>query len=159
MTTASSATEEYLQAIYTLDDEGAQVIGARLATFLGVSPAAVSEMLHRLERDGLVTLDDRRAVRLVGEGKAIAERIARRHRLAERMLLLSFPRDRLLVRVVMRVVNASLWLMGRSFRAFVHPRASLYEAAQGEGFVVAETGRAIAWEFAALRRARSQSTA
>ena len=87
MTTASSATEEYLQAIYTLDDEGAQVIGARLATFLGVSPAAVSEMLHRLERDGLVTLDDRRAVRLVGDGKAIAERIARRHRLAERMLV------------------------------------------------------------------------
>ncbi|OLC56757.1 MAG: hypothetical protein AUH85_05215 [Chloroflexi bacterium 13_1_40CM_4_68_4] len=87
MATASPATEEYLQAIYTLDDEGAQVIGARLAAFLGVSPAAVSEMLHRLERDGLVALDDRRAIRLAGRGKAIAERIARRHRLAERMLV------------------------------------------------------------------------
>ena len=87
MATASPATEEYLQAIYTLDDEGAQVIGARLADFLGVTPAAVSEMLHRLERDGMVTLDDRRAVRLVGTGRAIAERIARRHRLAERMLV------------------------------------------------------------------------
>ena len=80
-------------------------------------------------------------------------------RLAARMLLLSFPRDRLSVRVVMRLVNATLWVMGRSFRAFVHPRASLYEAAQAEGFVVAETGHGIAWEFAALRRARSQSTA
>jgi DtxR family transcriptional regulator, iron-dependent repressor len=86
LATASPATEEYLQAIYTLDDEGAQVIGARLAAFLGVSPAAVSEMLHRLERDGLVALDDRR-VRLAGRGKTIAERIARRHRLAERMLV------------------------------------------------------------------------
>jgi len=83
----SPATEEYLQAVYTLDDEGAQVIGARLATFLRVSPAAVSEMLHRLERDGLVSLDERKAVRLSGSGRLIAERIARRHRLAERMLV------------------------------------------------------------------------
>jgi DtxR family Mn-dependent transcriptional regulator len=87
LATASPATEEYLQAIYTLDDEGAQVIGARLSTFLGVTPAAVSEMLHRLERDGLVTLHDRKAVGLSSRGRAIAERIARRHRLAERMLV------------------------------------------------------------------------
>ena len=30
-TQASPATEEYLQAVYTLADEGGQVIGARLA--------------------------------------------------------------------------------------------------------------------------------
>jgi DtxR family transcriptional regulator, Mn-dependent transcriptional regulator len=85
--TATTANEEYLQAIYTLQDEGAQVIGARLADFLQVSPAAVSEMLHRLERDGLVNLDERKAVRLSGRGQAIADRITRRHRLAERMLV------------------------------------------------------------------------
>jgi DtxR family Mn-dependent transcriptional regulator len=85
--TATTANEEYLQAIYTLQDEGAQVIGARLAAFLQVSPAAVSEMLHRLERDGLVNLDERKAVRLSGRGQAIADRITRRHRLAERMLV------------------------------------------------------------------------
>jgi len=93
LATASPATEEYLQTIYTLADEGKPVIGARLATFLGVSPAAVSEMLHRLEREGLVALDDRRAVRLADRGKTIAEQIVRRHRLAERMLvdLLGYP--------------------------------------------------------------------
>ncbi len=84
---ASTATEEYLQAIYTLQDEGGQVIGARLAEFLHVTPAAVSEMLHRLERDGLVALDGRRNVRLGEAGRPIAERITRRHRLAERMLV------------------------------------------------------------------------
>ena len=88
MTTHSTpAVEEYLQAIYTLDDEGAQVIGARLAGFMSVTPAAVSEMLHRLEREGFVALDDRKSVRLAPKGRAIAERIARRHRLAERMLV------------------------------------------------------------------------
>jgi hypothetical protein len=73
-------------------------------------------------------------------------------RLAARIVLLSFPRDRALVRVVMRMMNAAFWSMGRSFRAFVHPRASLYEAAQAEGFVVIKTGRSFAWEFAALQR-------
>lgn len=83
----SPATEEYLQAVYTLADEGGQVIGARLAEFLRISPAAVSEMVHRLERDGLVRLDERKEVRLTERGLTAASSIIRRHRLAERMLV------------------------------------------------------------------------
>lgn len=81
------AAEEYLQAIYTFEDEGAHVISARLASFLGVTAAAVSEMVHRLERDGLVALDERKSVALSPAGREIAERVTRRHRLAERMLV------------------------------------------------------------------------
>jgi DtxR family transcriptional regulator, Mn-dependent transcriptional regulator len=88
MTTQTSpATEEYLQAVYTLADEGGQVIGARLAEFLRISPAAVSEMVHRLERDGLLRLDERKEVRLTERGLVAASSIIRRHRLAERMLV------------------------------------------------------------------------
>jgi DtxR family Mn-dependent transcriptional regulator len=88
MTThASPATEEYLQAVYTLADEGGQVIGARLAEFLRISPAAVSEMVHRLERDGLLQMDDRKEVRFTERGYTAASSIVRRHRLAERMLV------------------------------------------------------------------------
>lgn len=86
-TQASPATEEYLQAVYTLTDEGGQVIGARLAEFLRISPAAVSEMVHRLERDGLLRLDERKEVRLTDSGYSAASRVVRRHRLAERMLV------------------------------------------------------------------------
>ena len=86
-TQASPATEEYLQAVYTLADEGGQVIGARLAEFLRISPAAVSEMVHRLERDGLLQLDERKEVRLTDRGFSAASRVVRRHRLAERMLV------------------------------------------------------------------------
>ena len=73
--------------MYTLADEGGQVIGARLAEFLRISPAAVSEMVHRLERDGLLRLDERREVRLTERGLDAASSIVRRHRLAERMLV------------------------------------------------------------------------
>ena len=83
---ASSAIEEYLQAIYTLADENGHAVSARLAEFLGVTPAAVSEMVHRLARDGLVTLDGRKEVHLTRDGKVQADSIVRRHRLAERFL-------------------------------------------------------------------------
>ena len=73
--------------MYTLADEGGQVIGARLAEFLRISPAAVSEMVHRLERDGLLKLDERKEVRLTDSGYSAASRVVRRHRLAERMLV------------------------------------------------------------------------
>src|SRR5438094_977374 len=84
---SSPAIEEYLQAVYTLADEGTSVIGARLAAFMGVSAAAVSEMVHRLERDGLVSLDGRKEVHLTESGQRLADSIIRRHRLAERMLV------------------------------------------------------------------------
>jgi hypothetical protein len=80
-------------------------------------------------------------------------------RLAERILILSFPRDRFLVRLVVFVLNGTLRFMGRSFRSFVYPKASLYAGAQAEGFVLAKTGRppsGSSRHFAALR---SQSMA
>src|SRR6266568_1883859 len=84
---ASTAAEEYLQAIYTLADENGHVFSARLAEFLGVSAPAVSEMVHRLEREGLVALDGHKEVHLTTAGKAQADSIVRRHRLAERFLV------------------------------------------------------------------------
>ena len=84
---SSTAAEEYLQAIYTLSDENGHVVSARLAEFLGFSAPAVSEMVHRLERDGLVRLDDHKEVHLTKTGKAQADSIVRRHRLAERFLV------------------------------------------------------------------------
>lgn len=84
---ASSAVEEYLQAIYTLADESGHVVSARLAEFLGFSAPAVSQMVHRLERDGLVSLDAHKEVHLTTAGKTQADSVVRRHRLAERFLV------------------------------------------------------------------------
>lgn len=77
-------------------------------------------------------------------------REAARH--ARQVLVLSFPRDLIWVRFLVRVINGMLWLMRRSFRTFVHPKAALVAAAANEGFKVATGGRRIAWEFATFRR-------
>jgi len=74
--------------------------------------------------------------------------------LAERMLILSFPRDRWLVRVFAGAVNAAQKVMGKSFRVFLHPKASLAAAAQAQGLLPTGSGRNIAWEFVVLRRAQ-----
>lgn len=86
-TAPTTGAEEYLQAIWTIADESGPVIAARVAEFLRISPASVSEMVHRLERDGLVELAERREIRLTERGEALARRIVRRHRLIERMLV------------------------------------------------------------------------
>ena len=79
------AFEEYCEAIYELHEDDVEVIQARIADRLMVSRPAVSEMIRRLEVDGLVTIDHN-AITLSADGLRLAERVVRRHRLAERFL-------------------------------------------------------------------------
>jgi DtxR family Mn-dependent transcriptional regulator len=77
--------EEYLEAIHALQEEGVQVIQARLAQRLGHSAPTVSEMVRRLKSDGYVTVAAR-SVTLTAKGRSRAESVVRKHRLAERLL-------------------------------------------------------------------------
>jgi DtxR family Mn-dependent transcriptional regulator len=77
--------EEYLEAIHSLDEEGAQVIQARLAERLGHSAPSVSETVRRLKADGYVTVKNR-TIALTPRGRERAESVVRKHRLAERLL-------------------------------------------------------------------------
>ena len=74
-------------------------------------------------------------------------------RLARRTLVLSFPRDAFWVRAGLGLINGSLRLMRRSFRVFLHSPAALVASAEAEGLRLTESGRRVAWEFAAFRRA------
>ena len=80
----SKAFEEYCEAIYELKEDDLEVIQARIADRLQVSRPAVSEMVRRMAGEGLVELDG--GIRLTGPGTRLAERVVRRHRLAERFL-------------------------------------------------------------------------
>ncbi len=82
----TATTEEYLEAIYMMADEGQTIIGARLAELLRVSPPTVTATLRRLVRDGLVRFGERKVVLLTPRGRETAEKLMRRHRLVERWL-------------------------------------------------------------------------
>lgn len=78
------AFEEYCECIFELREDDLEVIQARIAERLQVSRPAVSEMMKRLEAEGLITSDD--GIRLTESGRELAESVVRRHRLAERFL-------------------------------------------------------------------------
>jgi DtxR family transcriptional regulator, Mn-dependent transcriptional regulator len=78
------AFEEYCECIYELDEDDVDVIQARIAERLQVSRPAVSEMVRRLESEGLITNEG--AIALTDSGMELAQRVVRRHRLAERFL-------------------------------------------------------------------------
>lgn len=79
------AFEEYCEAIFELAEDDVEVIQARIADRLMVSRPAVSEMIRRLEGDGLVAIEHN-SISLTKDGQLLAERVVRRHRLAERFL-------------------------------------------------------------------------
>ena len=81
------ATEEYLETILEIEEEGIIPIRARLVERLGLSAAAVSEQVNRLVDQGYAQLMDDRSLRLTGPGRELAVSIVRRHRLAERLLV------------------------------------------------------------------------
>ena len=78
---------EYLEALYEMAEEGIPTQQARLAEWLDVSPASVSEAVKRLARRGLVETGGDRRLRFTPEGQRVAEALVRRHRLAERFLV------------------------------------------------------------------------
>jgi DtxR family Mn-dependent transcriptional regulator len=78
--------EEYLETIFALEEEGIPVIQARLAERLGKAAPSVSEMLDRLETDGLITRSARQ-IAMTDKGAVLARGVVRKHRLAERLLV------------------------------------------------------------------------
>ncbi len=75
------AFEEYCEAIFELAEDDVDVIQARIAERLDISRPAVSEMIRRMDEEGLVEVDG--SIRLTPQGARLAESVVRRHRLAE----------------------------------------------------------------------------
>jgi DtxR family Mn-dependent transcriptional regulator len=77
--------EQYLEAIFNLEEEGNQVIQARLAERVGHSAPTVSEMVHRLMEEGYIDAKGR-SLSLTTSGRELAIGVIRKHRLVERLL-------------------------------------------------------------------------
>ena len=78
------AFEEYCECIFELAEDDVDVIQARIAERLQVSRPAVSEMIKKLETEGLIVTGG--GIDLTADGRVLAQRVVRRHRLAERFL-------------------------------------------------------------------------
>jgi DtxR family Mn-dependent transcriptional regulator len=81
------SAEDYLKAIYRLTAAGQPAGTTSLALMLELAPASVSGMLRRLAEQGLVEHEPYKGVTLSREGRRIALRMVRRHRLIEAFLV------------------------------------------------------------------------
>jgi DtxR family Mn-dependent transcriptional regulator len=80
-------TEMYLRTIFELEEEGITPLRARIAERLGQSGPTVSQTVARMERDGLLQVAGDRHLELSDEGRRLATRVMRKHRIAERLLV------------------------------------------------------------------------
>ncbi len=80
-------TEMYLRTILELEEEGVVPRRARIAERLHQSGPTVSQTVARMERDGLLTVEGDRHLRLSATGRAHAVAVMRKHRLAELLLV------------------------------------------------------------------------
>ena len=87
MTDLIDTTEMYLKAILELEEEGIVPMRARIAERLDHSGPTVSQTVARMERDGLLTVEDDRRLSFTDEGRLTAIEVMRKHRLAELLLL------------------------------------------------------------------------
>ncbi len=92
---AGHSVDDYLETIYFLafpigeykpDTKGAPTLAVRVADMLGVSRASAGEMLKRLEAEGLVERGEHKEAILTAQGREVAERVVRKHRIIERLL-------------------------------------------------------------------------
>ncbi len=87
MTELIDTTEMYLRIILELEEEGATPMRARIVERLAHSGPTVSQTIARMERDGLVSVAEDRHLVLTAEGRLLATRVMRKHRIAERLLV------------------------------------------------------------------------
>ncbi len=93
----SASTEEYLEALYTLTQNGKPAGTTAISKRLGIAAPSVTEMVKKLADEGYVNYSRYEGVTLTPKGYDIARRMTRKHRLLERFLhdTLKIGHDRL----------------------------------------------------------------
>src|SRR5687767_14276235 len=83
----SSSKENYLKAIYHLQQADGVVTTNVLAKELHTKPASITDMLKKLKAQKLLLYEKYQGFRLSNEGKKVAVQIIRKHRLWEYFLV------------------------------------------------------------------------
>jgi Mn-dependent DtxR family transcriptional regulator len=78
---SSAAVEDYLERILELINTKGYARVVDIAQSLKISQASVTNMIQRMDSDGLIKYERYRGMALTASGEALAENITRRHRI------------------------------------------------------------------------------
>jgi Mn-dependent DtxR family transcriptional regulator len=93
---SSTAVEDYLERILELINSKGYARVVDIAAALKISQASVTNMVQRLDADGLLKYEKYRGLILTGAGKNLAHKIAQRHKLLTDFLGLLGLEDRVI---------------------------------------------------------------
>ena len=93
---SSAAVEDYLERILELINTKGYARVVDIATSLGISQASVTNMVQRLDGEGLLQYEKYRGLVLTTAGETLARNIARRHQLLTDFLKLLGVDDRVI---------------------------------------------------------------
>jgi DtxR family Mn-dependent transcriptional regulator len=82
----SENIEEYLEVLYKFGSKDSYVSTTTLSKELGIAPGSVTQMLKKLEDIGYIDYVPYKGASLTEDGKKIAQKITRKHRILERFL-------------------------------------------------------------------------
>jgi len=85
--TLSPAVQEYLESLYWLHEAGIDRSPTNLARALGYAPPSVTEMVRKLEAEGLVARGPGKLISLTDAGEQVGKHVVSRHRLVEAFLV------------------------------------------------------------------------
>jgi DtxR family Mn-dependent transcriptional regulator len=86
MEDVTTVVEEYLEVIYRLQEKEGVARTGDMVKSLDVAFGTVTNTVERLEKEGYVTHEPYKGVKLTQKGLKIALQVVRRHRLSERLL-------------------------------------------------------------------------
>jgi Mn-dependent DtxR family transcriptional regulator len=93
---SSAAVEDYLERILELINRKGYARVVDIASALRISQASVTNMVQRLDTEGLLKYEKYRGLILTATGKRLARQIAHRHRLLTDFLKLLGVKDRVI---------------------------------------------------------------
>lgn len=82
----SSTVEDYLKAVLKMEDRNEKASTSNVARHLSVADASVTDMLRKLQKAGLLEYRPYYGATLTAQGRRLALKILRRHRLIELFL-------------------------------------------------------------------------
>ena len=78
--------EEYIETICVLEQRNGRAQTGMIASRMGVKPPSITEMLQKLEREGLIQYESYNGAILTGSGKKLARELMQKHRIIANLL-------------------------------------------------------------------------
>jgi Mn-dependent DtxR family transcriptional regulator len=78
--------EEYIETIFVLEQRNGRAQTGMIAAQMGVKPPSITEMLRKLEKEGLIHYESYNGATLTSSGRKMARELMQKHRIIADLL-------------------------------------------------------------------------